>query len=459
MEKQAAKNKSRGLFGSSGIRGVFGSEVTPELALRLGRALVSLGFRGIAIASDTRITSSVLKHALISGLLSGGASLTDFEIAPTPALCWGTRELGMSASVMITASHNPADYNGFKVWDNEGRAIPRTVERKIEEMLIKGSFPSYSWESASSSLDYYDVSAPYTERIIKEAASLKGGMRVVVDAANGAARGISSLILRRLNYDVTAINDVADGRFPNRQPEPNPQNLSETSRIVREKGASIGFCHDGDADRLVVIDEKGEVCNFDRFLAWLSLNMARESGIKRIVTTVDASMIFERIGLNVIRTRVGDVDVANKLYEAGGAFGGEPSGSFIFPKWGFWPDGIFAIIKTLKFLEEDGRPLSVILSELPESFLMRSKVRCGRDILNAAMEKIREEVPEGAQLSFVDGIRIVSGDSAVLIRPSGTEPLIRINAEAPSAGRAEELLSEWKKRVGDIISVLGGGAE
>ncbi|MBN1157525.1 phosphoglucosamine mutase [Candidatus Woesearchaeota archaeon] len=436
-------------FGSSGIRGIYGEKITQELAFNLGRAICMTGKKDIAVARDTRISGELLEQSLFSGL--SGCSISSFGIIPTPALCFGTRLLKKDAGVMITASHNPSEYNGFKLWNNEGRAYSRKQEEEVEGILSSKKFIS---GGGNKSIEEHDVSREYLDAI-ESFVSLSGKMKVMIDSGNGAAFRISPLLLKRYNYDFLSINDTPDGRFPKRNPEPTASNLMQTSALSRQNNCDICFCHDGDADRVIPIDDKGNTVNFDKFMVFVIRGMMEETGIKRVVTTVDASSLVDDYleDAKVFRTKVGDVFVANKCEEANSCIGAEPAGVFIFPKFGLWPDGIFASAKTLNFLEEEKRKLSEILAEMPDYFFERNKLFCPEDKKDIIMEEIESAVPEDAELLTIDGLRARLNEHTVLIRPSGTEPIIRINVEAKSKMILDEKMKHWydivKKAIGE----------
>jgi phosphoglucosamine mutase len=440
-------------FGSSGIRGIYGKEITPELALDLGRTLGSLGKKNVAIARDTRVSGRILKFGLLSGLMSSGCAITSFGIVPTPVLCYGTRLLNKDAGVMITASHNPAEYNGFKLWNSEGRAYSREEELKVESLLDRKSFVPEKLEKLSLTFDEYDVAVEYSEEVLRRI-QLMGKARVLLDAANGAAFGISPLLLQKYNHFLVSINDTANGLFPNRNPEPIEANLGHAINVIREKKLDIGFCHDGDADRVVPIDNKARVVDFDKFLAFMCKKSIEETGNKRVVTTVDASSLIDDYlpDAEIVRTKVGDVFVANKCEEINACFGGEPCGAFIFPEFGLWPDGIYAIPKVLKFLEDENRPLSEIMDEIPSYHFARTKIICPENKKDYVMNALESRVPEDAELLSIDGLRIHCKDYTALIRPSGTEALIRINVEAKNPSVMKEKLLFWQGIVKNEIA-------
>lgn len=439
------------LFGTSGIRGVYEEKITTELAFSLGKAIVGLGYKNVVIARDTRESGEELKKHLFAGLKS--CRVTDFGCVPTPVLSYGARKLGADCGIMITASHNPADYNGFKFCNSEGRAFNAEEEARVEEALEK-EIEKHQDES-DSHLKFHDIGADYSEEI-KKRFNLKPGLKVLIDPAHGAAYDISPALLKSFGYDVVSINHEADGTFPSRSPEPSHKNLAKTAELVKKHNCDIGFCHDGDADRVMAVDEKGNVVNFDKFLAFLCKKAAEETGNKTVVTTVDASMIVEEYlkdhGIKAVMSRVGDVFVANDVEKHKACFGGEPSGSYIFPEFGLWPDGIYAIFKTLKFLEQEKRKLSEILAEIPEYPFSREKLSCANEKKEQVMNAITKIAPDNCDISDVDGLRFGFQDSIVLIRSSGTEPYIRINVEARDKEKLKKLEKEWHNKLKEIIN-------
>lgn len=432
-----------GYFGTSGIRGIYGKKVTEELAMSIGAILAKRGTTHLAMARDTRSSGSALKKALIGGF---SGNITDFGVVPTSLLCFGTAKVNAHTGMMITASHNPSSYNGFKFWNSDGTAYARTQEQEIEKALKKpASAPG------DATVEKKDIFPDYLAAV-RERVSLKGEMKVLIDPGNGAACSVTPKMLRGYGYQTIAINDRPDGGFPNRLPEPNHYNLKATMQDVKEKGAAVGFAHDGDADRMMAIDEKGNVVDFDRFLRFLCEHMMEETGIRKIITTVDASMLLDDIDGEVIRCKVGDTFVSQELTKRKAAFGGEPSGSFIFPEFGLWPDGVYAVMKTLSFLEKEDMPLSRILSQYPSYHHQRMKFDCPEQKKTAIMDSLSSMIPENAEITNVDGLRAKFDDFCLLIRPSGTEEYIRLNVESKSRAILDEQKMIWEQKVKEAIN-------
>lgn len=434
------------LFGTSGIRGKYREKITERLAEEIGKAIGSYVKDGeVIIGHDPRLSGESLKKSLISTLICY-KDVIDLNMAPTPVVAFGCN-LFSQHGIVITASHNTKEYNGFKMLGTDGLAYSRQKEKEIESII---SNKRYEKSQTRGKIIKKRIEEEYVKTILKKI-KLKGEGKILIDAGNGAASYLSPLLLQKYGYEIEAVNCEPDGNFPNRNPEPNEENLKETAKLVKEKKCDIGFCHDGDADRMMAIDNKGNVVDFDKFLIFLCKNVAEQNGSKTVITTVDASMGVEEYlkDFKVIRSRVGDVFVANEAKKYNACFGGEPSGSYIFPEFGFWPDGIYAIFKTLQALEKDGRKISEILSEIPKYPMQRIKLHCPNDKKESVMEKIK--VPQEYEVITKDGILMKTDDMQILIRPSGTEEYIRINVEAKEENLLKEKLGYWKEEVEKLV--------
>lgn len=437
------------LFGTSGIRGVYGKGITEQLAKAVGMAAGSVN-DAVSVAMDTRVSGPALRKALVSGMVSQNCSVTDFDIVPTPLLAFGVKKLKKQLGIMITASHNPPEYNGFKLWDKDGKAITKEEEAKYEKIIAEKKFMEK--KVIDNVLERYNIAKDYEEEILNRF-SLKGNLKVLIDPANGAAFKVSPDLLKKFDYETIAINNTADGKFPNRNPEPIEKNLQGTMKIAKEKKVDVSFCQDGDADRQMPLDDKGNLVDFDKFLAWFSKKMLESCKSNKIVTTVDASMLVENYlpDAKIIRVKVGDVYVANECKKINACFGGEPSGSYVFPEFGLWPDGVYSMLKTLQFLEDEKRKLSEILQEIPHFPMQRMKIQCENNKKENVMKNLKSLVPEDAELNEVDGLLMTFGDSKILIRPSGTEPYIRLNVEAEDSEKLKSLLNKWQNKIKEEI--------
>lgn len=441
------------LFGTSGIRGPIGSTVTADLALKTGRALSTMLGQGhnVVVGYDTRTSSQMLERALSAGLLEGGCDVLSLGMAPTPLVGYATMKLA-EAGVMITASHNPPKDNGIKVWNKNGMAYRPSQEKELEEIISKETFTHASWENIGKVKDIKNISKEYVNDLLNFT-SIKSGLKVVVDCASGAASYLSPLILRKAGCEVITLNSQPDGFFPGRMPEPSEANLQELMKMVKATGADLGIAHDGDADRMVAVDEQGKLADFDKLLSL----MAWEIG-GHVVTTVDASnsidMCLEGKG-EVIRTKVGDVHVAEVIAENNASFGGEPSGTWIHPDFCMCPDGILSALRITALVSEKG-PLSQLLDGVPSFPTLREKINCEDSQKKYIMEETEAKFPllfeDTVEINLIDGVRLsMENGSWVLIRPSGTESYVRITLGGKTDLEAHNLMDKCKEFMRNLL--------
>ncbi|NJE50045.1 phosphoglucosamine mutase [Thermococcus sp. 9N3] len=442
-------------FGTSGIRGLFNECVTPELALKVGKAVGTyLGGGRVVVGMDTRTSSETLKSALISGLLSTGVEVIDIGLSPTPLTGFAIKLYEADAGVTITASHNPPEYNGIKVWQSNGMAYTPDMEAELEGILESGNFRKVPWNEIGT-LRRADPRDEYIRKAL-EMVKLNDSYTVVVDSGNGAGSILSPYLQRELGNRVISLNSHPSGFFV-RELEPNAKSLSGLAKTVRVMNADVGIAHDGDADRIGVVDDEGNFVEYEVMLSLIAGYMLRKFGKGKIVTTVDAGFALDDyvrpLGGEVIRTRVGDVAVADELAKHGGIFGGEPSGTWIIPQWNLTPDGIFAGALVLEMIDRLG-PISELAREVPRYVTLRAKIPCPNEKKARAMEIIAKEALKSfdyERLIDIDGIRIENSDWWVLFRPSGTEPIMRITLEAHTEEKAKELMGKAEKLVRSAV--------
>lgn len=440
------------LFGTSGIRGLIGSEVTCELALNVGKSLAYyLGNQGtVVIGYDTRTTNQMLDQAICAGLLESGVDVVKIGMVPTPLVGYATEKLDADAGIMLTASHNPSQYNGIKLWNKNGMAYTQAQERKIEEIYANRDYISVSWENVGKLSVNEEIKGQYIDDLV-DMVDIKKGLKVVVDCASGAGSEISPLVFRKAGCEVTTLNSQPDGFFPGRNPEPNAENLQTLMKTVVAIGADLGIAHDGDADRMITVDEKGNISPFDSLLALISKEFEGD-----IVTTVDAGLCMdESVKGEVLRTPVGDVNVAEVIIERDAAFGGEPSGTWLHPDFCMCPDGILSGLRMAEIVSRDGK-LSELLAQIPQYPNIREKITCSKEAKVKVMENmedlLRDAFDDIVDVNSLDGVRLTfSDDSWVLVRPSGTEDYIRITLESRDSKRAEEIRDICVKIINDNL--------
>jgi phosphoglucosamine mutase len=444
------------LFGTSGIRGKIGSEITLDLVVKVGMAAATyIGGkrRKIVIGFDTRTSNRMMENAIIAGILQCGCDVIHLGMVPTPVVGYAAMKLKADLGIMITASHNPSQYNGIKFWNPTGMAYTQDQERTIEKIVHEKSFSKVSWENLGNIEDNENIIWEYINDLLDNV-DIKGNLKIVVDCGNGAGSYISPTVLRKAGLDVITLNCQPDGFFPGRMPEPSEANLSELMKVVKATGADMGIAHDGDADRMVAIDDNGKMADFDKLLALVSSQIGG-----KVVTTVDASLCIDtcmkKRGGEVIRTKVGDVHVAEVIVETNASFGGEPSGTWLHPYFCMCPDGILSALKIIEIVEKKG-PLSRLLDNIPSYPTVRDKIECENIQKTLIMEKVKEELPEYFEdvkdVNFIDGVRISMGDGSwVLIRPSGTESYIRITLEGRTMEKAREIRNVSREFIEGIL--------
>ncbi len=418
-------------FGSSGIRGLANVEVTPELALSVGKIVGEL-YRSAVIGRDPRTTGPMLASAFAAGVLAAGGDAIEAGLVSTPTLARGAAEYG--CGVVITASHNPAPYNGIKLWNPDGMAFDEGQQEEIERALAAGRYQASAWDAVGRLSVRNDLIAQHIDTVLQEIGPVK--LRVVVDCACGATATITPFLLREMGCEVVAINAQPDGHFPGREPEPTEANLSLLKSTVRNVKADLGIAHDGDGDRMVAVDRDGTFVGGDPLLALFATREVKSA----LVVPVDASMVLEDLlpKAKVYRTRVGDVYVASELKRRGADFGGEPSGTWIFPRASLCPDGVYAAARLVKLASEGS--LAADLRAIPKYPTIRGVVAYEASKRPAIESKLDAALRNlGADVSTVDGWRLQWDDGWALARFSGTEPKIRLLAESRDEARAKAI--------------------
>ena len=425
------------LFGTSGIRRVADKDLI-QLALEVGLAVGKV-YGSVVVGSDTRTSSEAMKHALVSGLLAAGSRGSDAGVIPIPTLALAAREF--DAGAMITASHNPPEYNGIKLLNPDGSAFGSAQQKQVEEMILDGSLSVARWDKIKSSSIYSWAVDRHIEHILRD---FPGGLKlkVVLDCGCGAASVVTPYLLRKLGCEVITLNCYPSGFFPHAI-EPTESNLGDLMRATREFGADLGIAHDGDADRMMAVDDKGRFIPGDKLMALF----ARETGAKEIVTTIDASMVIDEMGFSVTRTRVGDNYVSEEL-KKGGDFGGEPSGNWVFPNISLCPDGIYAAAQLVAIAGR--QKLSQLVDGIPRYPLLRGNISSEGVVMSKLGRQLKAMEP--LSVSTIDGIKLNFEDGWLLIRASGTEPKIRVTAEAKGEARVRQLYDEGIRTIRECMA-------
>ncbi len=445
------------LFGTDGVRGVANLELTAELAYRLGQAgayVLTAETRHmpkILVGMDTRISGDMLESALVAGICSVGAEAICLGVIPTPAVAYLTRYYNADAGVVISASHNPFEFNGIKFFNNRGYKLPDSIEDKIEEIIKDGSV-----EIPKPTGKDIGVKSIKESALDDYIAFLKGtieggleGMKIAIDCANGASYQAAPLTLYDLGADVCVINNEPDG--VNINMNCGSTHMGGLKKFVKESGAHIGLAFDGDADRMLAVDENGNLVDGDQIMAIIGLELKNNCKLpgNAIVATVMSNMGFDimarREGLNIVKTKVGDRYVLEEMLDKGYVLGGEQSGHVIFLQHNTTGDGLLTALQLLQVLKKSGKKMS----ELASIMQVLPQVLKNAKVSNGKKHKYLED--EMIARMCADLEAEFHGEGRILIRPSGTEPLVRVMIEGKDqkyiTERAEELARVIEERL------------
>jgi phosphomannomutase/phosphoglucomutase len=454
------------LFGTNGIRGVVNEDMDCELALGIGKAWgtylkKSVKRPRLAIGTDARLSNGMLKTAITAGLLATGCDVVDVGLVPTPTLQYTVKEKDFDSGVIITASHNPPQFNGIKGVACDGTEFSKDQEEMIEQIYFAQRYDMAEWKTVGAfsswtgSIDLYlkgILSIVDVDRIKKQ------GFHVVLDCGNGAGSVTAPLLLEKLGCTVTKLYCEPDGMFPGHNSEPLPENLGELMKTVKDVDTVFGIAQDGDADRAIFIDENGTYIWGDKSLALAGkfITKERKGGVS--VTPVTTSTCFEdaiaEYGGKVIYTQVGSPIVARVMIEHNAVFGGEENGGLIFPELQYCRDSAMSLAMMLEILAKEQQSLSALIAEIPRYEVYKTKLGCPHDKKQVVMKTLVEQVRDTADVVKVDetdGVKLYVEGGWVLMRPSGTEPIFRVYSESKGAAQAEQLALEYKKVVEEII--------
>ncbi len=453
------------IFGTFGTRGIVNKRLTPKFALKIGLSFGSLLKREektgkILLGRDTRTSGEMISNALISGLHSCGFDVIDVGITPTPSIQLSCRRKNVLGGVIITASHNPAEYNGIKLLEPNGMGLKKERERKVEEIFEEENYSRSNWRDIGNTKTQ-NILENYKNEIINNLDTDKienHEIKIIVDCGNGSGCFSTPYILRKIGCDVRTINSQPDGFFPGRNPEPTEENLKDLKKTVPALNADLGVAHDGDADRAVFVDEDGNFIEGDKTFGMIVNDMIGKNDT--VVTTVATSSLIDEIAEKndgkSIKTAVGDLIVSRKLNKINGKVGGEENGGVIFPEMALGRDGAMTAAKIVEILTKKDKSLSRIVSELPNYTQFKSKINCPENEKKEVMEKVNSKLKEGIDAEFdeTDGLKAIKEDGWVIVRPSGTEPLIRCFSESKDEQKAKELLNIGLKTIKTTLNSL-----
>lgn len=439
------------LFGTDGARGVANSELTCELAMKIGRAAAMVLTESCAhkpkvlIGMDTRASSHMLAAAIGAGLCSVGADVLIIDVVPTPAVAFLVKEYDYDAGVMISASHNPCEYNGIKIFQGNGYKLPDELENEIEEIILdETKLPPVVLGGDVGKISF--SSKAVDDYIFHLAMTADGdfkGMKIALDCANGSASVTARALFTRLGAKCCIINETPNGTNINENC--GSTHLEQLQKFVVENKCDIGFAFDGDADRLLVVDENGEVVDGDKIIAVCSKFMKENNKLKNntAVVTVMSNMGFfkfcEKNGINCVKTKVGDRYVLEEMVKNGYVIGGEQSGHIIFLDHATTGDGQMSAIQVLNALKSTGKKISELASEMQVYPQVLINVRVSN------FGKARLDKDEEVQLAIREASEELGDTGRVLVRVSGTEPLVRVMLEGEDYNQIKSLAESIAK--------------
>ncbi|MCS6861513.1 MAG: phosphoglucosamine mutase [Abditibacteriales bacterium] len=440
----------------SGVRGIVGGALTPEIACRFAQAygcylsqtlqrsnVPTFRHPKVLLARDTRRSGVMLRHAVLAGLLGTGCHVIDLGICATPTLQLSVPFHRADGAICITASHNPIQWNALKFFRPNGMYLSAELGQQLLEVYHRGKFGCCGWDGLGSLDADGEATRRHVERILSsvDADAIRSKhFRVVIDCCNGAGAVITPYLLRRLGCEVIELNCDIHSNFPH-DPEPIAANLAELCAAVRRHGADVGFAHDADVDRVSIVTEQGEALGEEYSLIFaVHFVLSRRKGA--VVTNLSTSMAIDDVarqhGCTVYRTPVGEVNVAEKMRDIGAVIGGEGNGGIINPDIHLTRDGPAGLALILNLLAESNQKVSKLAAGLPRYVIVKKQFRFPREKAPELLNALRRAIPADS-VDERDGLKFLWSDRWVHVRPSGTEPIVRVIAEAKDMATAEQL--------------------
>lgn len=456
------------LFGTNGIREVVGERLTAPFLTRVAGAIGAMVPAGppIVVGRDGRTSSRAFAEIMRSTLALAGHRVIDVGMLPTPAIQLEVRRFSAQLGVIITASHNPPQFNGVKLIAADGLEVTRAFEEGVENGVERNETPTAPFSQVGdvqldvSGADRY-VGAILARVDVPRIAARK--FTVVLDCGNGASVATSPTLLRRLGCRVITLNGHVDGTFPGHLSEPTPANLADLALAVPAVGADLGIAHDGDADRAVFVDASGRYVAGEETLTLFARDEVEKAHGGIVVTPVSGSQAVEDaiapLGGSVVYTRIGSPAVAHAMQERHAVFGGEENGGLIFPAHQLARDGAMTAAAALDLLARRGSDLGHVLAEIPRYALVKEKVACPIELREKVIERVLAALTHDSEkVVTLDGVKAYRTGGWVLLRPSGTEPIFRIFAESKDESRARELAVSGVALVRKALEELGGAS-
>jgi phosphomannomutase len=457
----------------SGVRGVIGESLTPTLLTRFAQAFgTHTGSGTIVVGRDPRTSGEMVKHAVIAGILSSGGRVVDIGVCPVPTVQLQVRRRKAHGGIAITASHNPAEWNALKFIGANGLFLDAGQARELLDIYHQGEYTKVggdemrSVEEAEGATDAHikailDALGPLPQQItatdktdhtVARPSSMGRKLRVVIDSCNGAGSLVGPKLLEALGAEVISINVTPDGSFP-RPAEPLPENLGDLCAAVKQHHADVGFAQDMDADRLAIVSEQGVPIGEDYTLVLAALYvLGHEPGavVANLSTTSALADVANKFGSQLFLTKIGEVNVTDKMQQQNAVIGGEGNGGVIYPRINFARDSLVGMALVLHLLAESGKTITQLLDEFPRYTVVKEKMVCPSEKIPAVLKLLRQEYGK-FEIDTRDGVKVMTPEGWFLVRGSNTEPIIRIVAESQSERQARETVTRIYKQVASCI--------
>ena len=447
------KNRLTLKISISGVRGVVGDSLTPQLAARFAQAFGSYQGRGkVLIGQDARASGVMIKHAVFSGLLSVGCQPVDVGICPIPSFLVLAKESSAIGGIAVTASHNPKNWNGLKFISGEGLYLNPSQTQEFLDIYHQGEFTQVPADKHKDRLFEENPTESHLRKLLKTldvAMIRRNNFKVAIDCSNGAGAVLAPRFLEELGCETTLLNPIPDGALAHHL-EPVPENLDMLCKTVVESGADVGFVQDADADRLSIVDEKGKSLGEELTLA-LSVHYVLRKNPGTVVINLSTSRAIEDLtrkhNVSLLRTKIGEIHVVDEILSANATIGGEGNGGVIFPAVHPCRDSFTAMGLTLEHMATTGKTISQLRTSIPFYCMLKDKIPGSPEEAHRTIRKLKKKYAEAEGLSTLDGLKIDFTEYWIHIRPSNTEPIIRILVEARSEKKAGEIMNRFKQEI------------
>lgn len=441
----------------SGVRGVIGQSLTPTLLTRFAQAFgTHTGSGTIVVGRDPRTSGEMVKHAVIAGILSSGGRVVDVGVCPVPTVQLQVRRRKAHGGIAITASHNPAEWNALKFIGANGLFLDAGQARELLDIYHQGEYTKVGGDEIRTVEEVAGATDAHVKAILDVLGPLPFGerkLRVVLDSCNGAGSIVGPKLLEALGAEVVPINTTPDGSFP-RPAEPLPENLGDLCDAVKKHNADVGFAQDMDADRLAIVSEQGFPIGEDYTLVLAALYvLGREPGsvVANLSTTSALEDVAKKFDCPLFLTKIGEVNVTDKMQQQNAVIGGEGNGGVIYPRINFARDSLVGMALVLHLLAESGKTVSQLLDQFPRYSLVKEKMLCPSEKIPAVLKMLRQEYAK-FPLDTRDGVKVTLPEGWFLVRGSNTEPIIRVVAESAQESKAREIVARVYEQVARCIN-------